>query len=168
VGVECLTDHPAPPGKGVAVTTTPDHRALAVGYFNQTWALLDAGARTAEHDRDILTTAFASRRHWIDAGGTDDNIVVADWQVAHAASLAGFADVAAAFSEAAYDRARAAGLETWLQASTAEGRARACAAAGDADGYQRFADEARELLAKVEDDDDRRLIESQLAAIPVP
>jgi hypothetical protein len=150
------------------MTETAAHRALAVGYFNQTWELIDTAARTPEQDRDMLTMAFASRRHWIDAGGTDDNIVVADWQVAHVASLAGFAEVAAAFSASAYDRARAAALATWLLASTAEGRARACAAAGDRDGYERYAQEARELLAQVDDDEDRQLIESQLAAITAP
>jgi hypothetical protein len=166
VGVERLADDPSPTGEGLALTDNIDHRALGVGYFNQTWDLVDAGRRTPEQDRDMLTTAFASRRHWIDAGGTDENLVVSDWQIAHVASLAGFADVATAFSVAAYDRARTAQLPTWLLASTAEGRARACAAAGDTDGYQRFANETRELLSQVDDDDDRQLIESQLAAIP--
>src|SRR4051812_49887169 len=85
------------------MTDTAAHRALAVGYFNQTWELIRSDSRTPEQTLDMLTTTFASRRHWIDAGGADDNIVVGDWQVAHAVSLAGFVDVAAAFSTSAYD-----------------------------------------------------------------
>jgi len=150
------------------MTEPTAHRALAVGYFNQSWELIEARSRTPEQDRDLISTAFASRRHWVDAGGTDQNLVIADWQVAHAASLIGFPDVAEAFSTSAYERARSAGLPTWLLASTSEGRARARAAAGDRDGYDRFAAEARELLSTVDDDEDRQLIESQLAAIPVP
>ena len=169
MGVERFTDEPTSTDEGVADMTEPTaHRALAAGYFNQAWELIDLASRTAEQDRDLLSTSFASRRHWIDAGGTDQHLVIADWQVAHAASLTGFPDVAEAFSTSAYERARTAGLPPWLRASTAEGRARARSAAGDRDGYDRFAAEARELLATVDDDEDRQLIESQLAAIPVP
>ena len=150
------------------MTEPAPHRALAVGYFNLSWELIEARTRTPNQDRDLLSAAFASRRHWIDAGGTSENLVIADWQVAHAASLAGFLDVAEAFSRAAYDDARSAGLATWLLASTAEGRARARAAVGDRDGFERFAAEARELLAQVDDEEDRQLIESQLASIPAP
>lgn len=150
------------------MTETAAHRALAVGYFNAAWELIDSTSRTPAQARDMLTTAFASRRHWIDAGGTTENVVVADWQVAHAASLAGFPDVAEEFSTAAYDAARDEGLAPWLLASTAEGRARARAGVGDRDGFTRYAAEARDLLIQVDDEEDRRLIESQLAAIPSP
>jgi hypothetical protein len=142
------------------MTDQAEHRALAVGYFNQSWELIGSPTRSPDQDRDLLTRAFASRQHWVDAGGTEENLAIADWQVAHAASEAGFTDVAEAFSMSAYERARSAGLPTWLLASTAEGRARARAAAGDRDGYG-------DLLAQVDDDEDRQLIESQLAAIPV-
>jgi hypothetical protein len=148
--------------------TEPDaHRKLAVGYFNQSWKLIETPSRTPAQDRDLVTTAFASRRHWIDAAGTDENLVIADWQVAHAASLTGFTDVAEAFSASAYERARSARLATWVLASTAEGRARACASAGDRAGYDRYAAEAGELLATVDDDEDRQLIQSQLDSIPI-
>jgi len=145
-----------------------NHRSLAVVYFNGTWDLIDATTRTPDQDLEMLTRAFASRQHWIEAGGTDQNIAIADWQVAHAASLAGFTDVADAFSTAAYDRARAAALPTWMQASTAEGRARACAAMHDIAGYEKYAAETRDLLDKVTDLEDRQLVESQLQSIPAP
>ena len=116
----------------------------------------------------MLTAAFASRQHWVQADGTDENLAVADWQVSHAASQAGFADVAVAFATAAVERAESASLPLWLQASTHEGLARAFAAAGDRPGYEQEAARARELLARVPDDDDRALIEGQLASIPAP
>jgi hypothetical protein len=49
-----------------------------------------------------------------------------------------------------------------------EGMARAHATAGDRAGFERFVAQARELLATVDDDEDRVLIESQLASIPPP
>ena len=145
-----------------------DHRELAASYFNSTWELIDLPTRTPEQDRDMVTSALASRQHWAEAGGADKNLAISDWQVAHAASLAGWPDMAKSFATAAYDRARAASLPAWLRASTAEGMARAAACAGDKAAFHKFAAEARELLTLVDDDEDRKLIESQLASIPLP
>jgi hypothetical protein len=145
-----------------------DHRGLAVAYFNRAWELIDATDRTPEQDRDLLAAAFASRQHWVDAGGTVENLAIADWQVAHAASLAGLADTALAFAAASTERTEAADLPMWMKASAHEGLARAYAAAGDRSGYDREAAHAKELLDAVDDVQDRDLIRSQLASIPVP
>jgi hypothetical protein len=145
-----------------------DHRALAAGYFNAAWDLIDLPARTPEQDRDMVTLAFASRQHWIEAEGTAQNLAVADWQVAHTASLAGLADVALVFARAAVERAESADVPVWLLASVHEGLARAHAAAGDRSSYEQAAQRCRELLAQVDDDGDRALVQSQLDAIPAP
>lgn len=166
MGLDGVADHDTPPREGVAMTDPVDHRRLAVDYFNAAWALIDKQHRTAEDDLTMVATAAASRQHWVEAGGTDENLTIADWQVAHAASHAGLGDVATAFATAAYDRARRADLATWLQASTAEGRARAAATTGDRASYEKFAQECRDLLAQVADDEDRKVIEDQLGTIP--
>lgn len=145
-----------------------DHRALAIGYFNATWDLIDQPTRTAEQDRDMLSSAFASRQHWIEAGGTDGQLITSDWQVSHVASLVGLGDLALRFAQAAADRASASEIPDWLFASTHEGLARAHAALGDVDAYNREATLTRSLLEQVTDDEDRALIASQLASIPPP
>ena len=165
MGVVGVAAHAVAEAESLALTV--DHRALAVGYFNGTWELIDLPSRTPEQDRDMLASALASRQHWGEAEGTAENLAIADWQVAHVASLAGWPDIASTFARAAYERARTAELPTWTRASTAEGMARACAAAGDRAGYDKYAAEARELLAQV-DEEDRNLIESQLASIRRP
>jgi hypothetical protein len=121
----------------VALTTTDPsaesasaHRAFAVAAFNRAWELIETAGRTPEQDRQLLALACASRWHWSEIG-TDENIAVSDWQVAHAASLIGEPGLALSFATAAYERARTADLPGWLRASTAEGMARACAAAAD-------------------------------------
>lgn len=98
-----------------------NHRKLAVGYFNSAWDRIDLAERTPAQDRDMLGIALTSRQHWIEAGGTDENLAVADWQVAHAASLAGFGQVALSFAHAAVDRGDSSDVPTWLKASTHEG-----------------------------------------------
>jgi hypothetical protein len=147
---------------------TDESRRLAVGYFNGAWELIDLPNRTAEQERDMLTLTFAARQHWIEAGGTPENLAIADWQVAHAASKAGFADLALAFARSAVAIAEANDVPTWLKASTHEALARAHASAGEIDGYTYEADLARSLLDKVADSEDRTIIESQLASVPSP
>jgi hypothetical protein len=151
----------------MAMTPT-DHRSLAARYYNAAWELIDLAERTPEQDRDMVTRAFTSRQHWIEAGGGDENLAVSDWQVAHAASLAGWSDIALAFARSAVERAERADAPTWLQASTHEGLARAHAAGGDRTAYEQEAQRCRDLLAQVDDEEDRALVESQLDAIPLP
>jgi hypothetical protein len=143
-----------------------DHRPLAIGYFNAAWVLIDTLNRTAEQDRDLITLTFAARQHWIDAGGTAENLTIADWQVAHAASLTGLSSLALVFADAAVQRAESSDVPTWLKASAHEGLARASAAAGDEAGYEREARLTRALLDAVTDAEDRQLVEAQLASIP--
>lgn len=148
--------------------STEDHRALGTAYFNAAWELIDQPNRTTEQDRDMLGLAFTARQHWTEAGGTAENLAVADWQVAHAASQAGFADLALAFARTAVAIAESNDVPTWLKASTHEGLARAHAAAGETNEYAYEVDLARALLDKVADIEDRTLVESQLASITPP
>jgi hypothetical protein len=145
-----------------------DHRALAVGYFNAAWALIDLTSRSAEQDRDMVGLAFASRQHWIEAGGDATNLITADWQVAHTASIAGLPDVALSFATAASHRADNEDVPDWLVASAHEGLARAYAAAGDRESYEREGAVVERLLAAVTDPEDRQLVADQFASIPRP
>ena len=140
-------------------------RALAKQLFNRAWELIDAGDRTPEQDRMMLVTACAAYYHW-DAIGTEENRAIADWQIAHVASLLGYGDLALSHANAAMKRVRAASLPHWLHASALEGLARAHATAGNRakrDLYLRRAAEAITLLA---DDRERELISRQIATVP--
>jgi hypothetical protein len=141
-------------------------RALAVRLFNRTWELLDA-KRDEAVDREVLATAMASRLHW-QGVGTDDNLAVGDWLVAHVASRLGLADLALDFAAAAHERATTSSQEmpAWLVASTLEGLARAHAVAGHQEERDAFAADARRVLEAVDDDEDREIVESQLAPVP--
>ena len=142
-------------------------RSFAVAAFTAAWDLIDKPHRTADDDRLMLTSAFASRWHWGEIG-TPENTAIADWQVAHVASLVGEASLALSYAQSAYDSARSNDLPDWLLASTAEGLARAHACAGDRASYETCANEARRLAEQLDEEEDRELILGQLASIPVP
>jgi hypothetical protein len=167
MGVLCGTEGRSVPTEGLAMSE-PDHRELGIHYFNAAWDLIDLPERTPEQSRDLLTLTMASRQHWIEAGATAENSVTSDWQVAHAASLCGFADVALTFARAAAATADESDVPDWLVASAHEGLARAYAGAGDRGGYDHEVALTRTLLAAVASDEDRELVASQLASIPPP
>lgn len=139
-------------------------RTLAVQYYNQSWDLIDESGRSPDDDRRLLMLAIASRALWDDIGG-DEQWITGDWQVAHVAALTGHASLSLEFAAAAYERAANADVPLWLKASTCEGLARAHAAAGHAAERDAWVVKARELLERVDDQDDRAVIERQLASI---
>jgi hypothetical protein len=141
------------------------HRQVAVDTFNAAWELIELPSRSPEQDREMLGLAFTSRYHWGIVGG-DEQAMVGDWMIAHVASLLGFGDLAHGFASNALDVCRANGWADWRLASALEGMARAAAATGDDHARDRYASEARRVLATVDDKDDRELIASQLASIP--
>lgn len=140
-------------------------RQAAAALFNQTWQLIEQPGRTPEQDRRMLVTACASWLAW-EAAGTDENLAIADWQIAHVASLLGYGELAIGHAQAAYDRVQSCQLPTWLRASALEGLARAHAAAGHRAQRNEYAERAATTLAEVSDQEDRDLIASQLATVP--
>jgi|HubBroStandDraft_2_1064218.scaffolds.fasta_scaffold631772_1 hypothetical protein len=141
------------------------HRIFAASAFNEAWDLIDKSDRSEDDDDAMLMATFASRHHW-EAVGTHENRVVGDWQIAHVASLLGLAPLALRFARAALDRAVEQGFEGWRLASCHEGMARAHAAFGNEPERDRHIKTARRLLDKVDDVEERRLVESQLETVP--
>jgi len=140
-------------------------RALARQLFNKTWELIESSDRNPEQDRMMLVTACAAFLHW-DAVGTEENRAIADWQIAHVASLLGYGDLALAHATSALHRVRAARLPDWLHASALEGVARAHATAGNTAARDAYLHRATDAVARVADAEERELIMSQIATVP--
>lgn len=141
------------------------HTVTAKETFNAAWDLIDRNDRTDAEDADLLVVAMASRYHWGQVGGEEQQMV-GDWQIAHAASLVGHGSLALRFASSALARAEANGFDDWRLASCYEGMARACATAGDEVGRDKYVQQARAVLETVPDPEDREVVESQLATIP--
>lgn len=140
-------------------------RRLARDLFNRTWELIEKPDRTGDEDVEMLLCAMASRWHWGEIGGSEP-VATGDWQVAHVASLLGLGELAVTFAKRHLASALDERWDGWRLASAYEGMARACAALGDAAGLARHYAEAEAALAHEPDEDDRAVIESQLATIP--
>lgn len=141
-------------------------RQLAVDLFNLVWELLDQPERSTAEDDRMLHAAHASRYHWSEVGGPEQ-LAVGEWQCARVYAVLGRAEPALHHARRAVELAAAPELPEWLVASAHEGLARAYAVAGDRDAAAREVRLARVALEKVEDPEEREVVESDLAGIPL-
>jgi len=134
--------------------------------FNRCWDLLEA-TRDADDDIELLTVAFSSRYHWLNAGDREQWIV-SDWMVARAAAAVGEGELSLRFAKRAHSAAQEYEVPDWLVASSAEGVARAFAALGDVEEFNNWSALAARLVEVIADPEDKSLIASQLADIEAP
>ena len=141
------------------------HRRFAVETFNATWDLIDNQSRTPDDNLEMLLAALASRWHWGRIGGPEQ-IATGDWQVAHVASLLGFADLALTVASRHFAIAEEERWSGWRLASAYEGLARAAATAGDFEARRRYVAMAEAALDSEPDEEERIIIAEQLATVP--
>ncbi|MHB1090200.1 MAG: hypothetical protein ACYC06_07940 [Ilumatobacteraceae bacterium] len=139
-----------------------DHRSIAVSTYSACWDLLES-ERSSEDDRDLLSLAFTSRYHWLQAGGAMQ-WATADWMVSRCAAAIGEGSLSMTFAKSALEGVPE-DAPAWMRASMHEGMARACVAIGDDGGRVRHIAQARKILISEPSQEDRELIESQIATV---
>jgi DNA-binding transcriptional MerR regulator len=142
------------------------HRRLGVDLFNKTWTLMEKEGRTVEDDEELLHCAHASAYHWLHAG-TAANRARSEWQCSRVYTVLGRAEPALhhALRCLAICESEPDALEEWDLPFAYEALARAYAVAGNAGETSRCLERARTLGAAIADEDDRRLLETDLATI---
>lgn len=143
-----------------------EHRAAAVEAFNLVWALMERDGRSAEDDDRMVHAAHASRFHWGEVGGEQQQ-AIGEWQCSRAYAVLGRAEPALYHARRALELARLPDQPGWLPASAMEGMARASAVDGDIDAARTWADDARTALESVEDAEDREVVLGDLATLPI-
>ncbi len=143
-----------------------EQRELAVSTFNRAWELLELPARTAEEVDEMIHAAHVSCYVWSNVG-TLANVARGEWQCARVYATLGHAEPALWHGRRCLELAEAGGegFEDWDLPSARQGLAHAQLAAGKDQEARRWAELAREELARVEDAEDRELIESQIAEL---
>jgi hypothetical protein len=161
--------------KGDSIVTPPpvapelDHatrRALAVGLFNYTWTLLENHDRTPVQDDEMLHAAHASRYHWGEVG-EPVNLSRGEWQVARVYCVLGRAEPALYHARRCVELNEAnEAREDWELGSAYEAMARASAVAGDFAARDEWQARAAAELPKIQDAEDRQILEQDLATLP--
>jgi hypothetical protein len=141
---------------------TEEHRRLGIDLYNRTWTLMDAPGD------EMLHCAHASAYHWMQSGGTTANRARSEWLCARAYTLLGRPEPALHHARRCLELVESAPaeMEEWDLAAAYEALARAHKAAGDESESARYKVLGLEAISKVADEEDRKHIEADLAAIP--
>jgi len=141
-------------------------RELGVELFNKTWALLEAGVRTAEEADQLLHCAHASAYHWAQAG-TVANHARSEWQCSRVYAVLGRAEPALHHARRCLELCESARdeIEEFDLPFAYEAMARAHAVAGEEAASREWLGRARAAAEKIVDEDDRLLLETDLATI---
>lgn len=142
------------------------HRRLGADLFNKTWTLMEKEARTSDEDDELIHCAHASAYHWLQVG-TAANHARSEWQCSRMYTVLGHAEPALQHAQRCLEicESEPGALEDWDLPFAYEALARAYAVAGDAGETSRRLEQARSLGASIADDDDRALLEGDLATI---
>ena len=122
--------------------------------------------RTAAEDAEMIHCAHASAYHWLQVG-TATNRARGEWQCSRMYTVLGRPEPAIYHAQRCLElcQAEPGALEDWDLPFAYEALARAYAVAGEAGAAARWLEEARSLGAAIVDDDDRALLQSDLATI---
>ncbi len=138
------------------------HRTMGPMAFNRAWELLDRPELDTEEEEEMLAATFAQRYHWYEVG-QPRNWAIADWQVSRVTAVLGHADLARRFGLRSLEIAQAHNLGPFLEGFAHEAIARAAAVVDDVDTFTEHLSEAKALVGAIEDDEERRTLESDLA-----
>lgn len=162
-------DTPAGPrfitGSGGEALPIDVQRRIAIDLFNATWGYLDMPQRTTEQSAAMVRTAEASLWHWRQAGA-ETQWAIGEWQCSRVHAALGDGGRALLHAERCLGIARAERVEGFVPASAHEALARAYAVLGDLDAAR----EQRNLAYRIAvdlDEDDRVIIEHDLATLPI-
>ena len=144
-----------------------EHRRLGIDLFNRTWTLLEKAARTQAEDDELLHCAHASAYHWLQGGATDANRARSHWQCSRVHALLGQAEGALHHAQRCLELVQGSPdeMEEFDLPAAYEALARAHAAAGDRDAARRHLELGRAAAAAIADEDDRAIVEADLATI---
>jgi len=139
---------------------------LGAGLFNHVWGLLEKPDRTAADDDEMVHAAHASAYHWMQAG-TVANRVRSEWQCSRVYAVLGRAEPALHHARRCLELAESAPseLEEFDLPFAFEAMARAHAVAGNEADAREWLARARAAGEEIGDEDDRALLEGDLATI---
>ncbi len=139
-------------------------RQLAADLFNHTWELLETASRTPAQDDEMLHCAHASRYHWGEVG-EPAHLARGEWQCSRVYAVLGRAEPALWHARRCLALCEEHGLGDWDIAAAFEAMARASLVAEDAAAARDWLARARDACAAIADDEDRRVIEADLATL---
>ena len=142
-------------------------RRLASQANNRAWTLAESSSRTPDEDDELLEAANAAMFFWNIAGNAKQRANAAQL-LAHAYALRGFGDAARHYFAKCEAVVFGDDAVPWERAMAHAIAANVAAASGDADAHRSHYAQASRLVATLDSDDDRNVVDATLRVIPIP
>jgi hypothetical protein len=143
------------------------HRYFAPTAFNLAWTFLDKPERTPEDADRLLEASYASLWHWRQRSDCDPaKLAIGYWQLSRIYAVLGRATDAERYGQLSLASANDDG-KPFLRGYACEALARASAAVGDSRACRERLEQAQQWASRVEEADDRKSLEDDLASIPL-
>jgi DNA-binding transcriptional MerR regulator len=144
------------------------HKRLGIDLFNKTWTLMEKEGRTPEEDDEMLHCTHASAYHWLHVG-TAANRARSEWQCSRVNAILGRPEAALAHARRCLGLVESEPevMEEFDLPAAYEALARAHLVAGDLTEARRYRELGVAETAKIADEDDRRIMETDFATIRV-
>jgi len=139
-------------------------RRLAADLFNHTWELLELPDRTPMQDDEMVHSAHASRYHWGEVG-EPANLARGEWQCSRVYATLRRPEPALWHASRCLAICEEHAIHDWDIAAAQEAMARASLVAGDQTAAHEWLERARASCAAIADDEDRRIVESDLETL---
>ena len=125
--------------------------------------------RSKEEDAEMIRAAHASRLHWGLAGGSPQNFAISEWQISRVYSHLKMPESAVFHAKRSLEivKTKRHRFADFLLPSVYEGLARAYVSAGDKHSARRYHTLATRLAKTIKDPADRKLIQEQIASVPI-
>ncbi|MFX0061157.1 MAG: hypothetical protein ACFFC7_03145 [Candidatus Hermodarchaeota archaeon] len=130
------------------------HKKMATDLFNKTWDLLDKKDRTPEEDETMVHMSHASRFHW-GMIGEPINFQRGEWQIARVYTVLERAVSALHHAKLCLKHTEDNNIGGFDRAYAYEAMARASAAAGIREEFEKYFKLAKEAGEKIEKKEDR-------------
>jgi DNA-binding transcriptional MerR regulator len=144
------------------------HKRLGIDLFNKTWTLMEKEGRTPEEDDEMLHCTHASAYHWLHVG-TAANRARSEWQCSRVNAILGRPEAALAHAHRCLELVESEPdvMEEFDLPAAYEALARAHLVAGDVNEARRYRKRGVAETAKIADEEDRRIMETDFATIDV-
>ncbi|MGI9135686.1 MAG: hypothetical protein ACR2JS_01330, partial [Candidatus Nanopelagicales bacterium] len=155
----------APPPDDKALLEPLGERNLASELFNLTWDFMGMESRTPAEDDAMVHAAHASRWHWGKVGGPEQ-WAIGEWLCSRVYAVLGRGEQSLYHGRRSREICTEFEVGSFVPASAHEAMARAYCVLGDMDAAR--AERNLSYAAAIDlDDDDRAVIEGDLATLPI-
>jgi hypothetical protein len=153
--------------KPIPDETAQWQRRLASQANNRAWTLAETVSRTPEEDEEMLQAAHAAMHFW-KIVGNENNRAHAAQLVAHVYALLNLPGPAAHYIAKSQPILLSETAESWEVALAHAVAANVAAAKKDGAAHRKHYAKAFELVAKLPDPEDRKVLEPTLRILPPP